>query len=253
MAGIESYAKWIGVPSSRFSLIHNGLNLSAISNVEAGAVEKFRDEFDLEPGTPTIAGVFRLSEEKRPLLFLKVIKSLHQTIPNLRVFVAGIGPLDRQFMAEISKLNLESVVTYLGRREDVPVLIQASSMLLLVSSNEGLPNVLMEAQYLERPVVCTRAGGSPEIVVDGQTGFIVEKDDFKGLVKRCREILTDQALAKKMGAAARRHIAENFAVEQMVQKTLDVYSIDPPQPPQLNGIPAKSRNDRDQAPMVGNL
>ena len=222
-AGIESYAKWIGIPASRFTLVHNGLNLEGISAFDQKAVAEFRTEFGVEDSTPVIAGIFRLSEEKRPLFFLQVVNELRRMIPGLRVFVAGIGALDQQFLAEISRLRLESVVTYLGRREDVPVVIQAANMLLLTSCNEGLPNVLMEAQYLERPVVCTRVGGAAEMVVDGQTGFILEKDDFRGIVRRCHEILTDPALAERLGQAAKRHIAENFAIEHMVEKTLDLY------------------------------
>ena len=96
----------------------------------------------------------------------------------------------------IDELGLENSVTLLGRREDVPELMQISSLLLLTSFFEGMPNVLMEAQAVGLPVVASNVGGVPDCMIDGETGYLVPQDDIEGFVRGCVELLQHDDLRR---------------------------------------------------------
>jgi glycosyltransferase involved in cell wall biosynthesis len=114
-------------------------------------------------------------------------------------------------------------VKLLGRREDVAELVKESDVLALLSEHEGTPNVVMEAQALGRPVVCTAVGGLPDIVQDGITGYLVEKDDKAKMVRRLVELLTSSELRSAMGAAAAARMAAEFSTEKLTARTLAAY------------------------------
>src|SRR5207245_1517505 len=108
----------------------------------AETVARFRQDMGLQPTTPVLAGVFRLDPEKRPLFFLSLIARLRSQMPNLRVLMAGCGILENDVKAEIERLGLANVVHLLGQRQDIPVILAASQVMLLTSEVEGTPNVV---------------------------------------------------------------------------------------------------------------
>jgi glycosyltransferase involved in cell wall biosynthesis len=122
----------------------------------------------------------------------------------------------------IQQRGISDYLKLLGRRDDVHELMQVSSLLLLTSSFEGTPNVVMEAQALGVPVVATKVGGVADIVVDGETGFLADKDDEAGLADRCVRILLDKTIRVRMGMAAKSRMAKLFSVETMVKQYLEL-------------------------------
>jgi glycosyltransferase involved in cell wall biosynthesis len=116
------------------------------------------------------------------------------------------------------ELGLEANVTLLGRRNDVAALMSCSSLLLLTSTHEGMPNVVMEAQLLGLPVVATRAGGTADLVLDGVTGSLRPIGDVRGLANACLSILNDPELRRRMGEAGRMHMAQDFSRKAMTDR-----------------------------------
>lgn len=222
-AGTNSYARWMRIADERFTVIHNGIDFSQIQAPSAKDLMAFQQEHSLTPDTPVIAGIFRLSPEKRPLLFLEAVSQARKQFPKLRAFVAGIGGLEKEMRIEMKRLGVEDCVTLLGRRRDIPTIMRAANLVLLTSSEEGLPNVLMEAQWLGIPVVATAVGGVPEVVVDQKTGFVCDRDDLDGIVSSITTLLGNPELRARMGLAGHAHIEKNFSVENMVKKTLQAY------------------------------
>jgi glycosyltransferase involved in cell wall biosynthesis len=126
--------------------------------------------------------------------------------------------------AAVQKLGLADTVTLLGRRHDVPVVLRAADALLLVSQQEGLPNVLLEAQYCERPVVSTRVGGAAECLVEDESGFLRDADDVAGLAEACARLLRDPELGARMGRKGREFVSAGFTLPRMVDATLGLYA-----------------------------
>jgi asparagine synthase (glutamine-hydrolysing) len=223
VVGRDSYADWIGISKDSIEVIPNAIDIAEYIRSDEGAGLSSREELGLPADSLVALGVFRLSPEKRPLLFLRIMKEVKAKLPQLKVLLAGVGPMMDEVQTEIGRLGMKGYVHVLGRRGDIPSLIKASDLLCLLSDNEGSPNVVMEAQALGRPVVCTAVGGAPEIVKDGVTGFLVARDDEHAMVTRVLEILSSPALRQKMGEEATRWIESTFSIDTLVRRTLSAY------------------------------
>lgn len=220
--GCDDYAHWIGISPDRVKYIGNAVSDELMPRLGNGAAVPIPGVPDLSSASPVILGVFRLSEEKRPLLFLDVCEKIHAIVPAVRVLIAGVGPLYAELAMAIQKKGIGDYVTLLGRRDDVNELMQLSSLLLLTSAYEGTPNVVMEAQAVGVPVVATDVGGVSDIVVDSETGFLADKDDAEALVRACSRILLDESIRSRMGAAAKSRIAKLFSVDTMAKQYLEL-------------------------------
>ena len=106
---------------------------------------------------------------------------------------------------------------------DARVLYDGLDVLVSASDAEGLPNVVLEAAASGRPIVATAAGGTPEIVIDGDTGVLVPVGDSDGLARGLIRVLDDRELAKRLGAAARERVSTAFGVDRFVAETAALY------------------------------
>jgi len=133
-----------------------------------------------------------------------------------------VGPMREALQARATERRLEGRLSLLGRREDVNVLMGLSSLLLLTSLKEGMPNIVLEAQSLGRPVVATDVGAVSEIVVHEETGLLCQSKDIDGLAAACVELLSDPAKTQRLGELGRRRMATRFEKNEMAQHYLDL-------------------------------
>lgn len=222
-AGAADYREWLGLPGERISVVRNGVDLSNLRPACGEALSAFREELGLRGGERVITGVFRLSEEKQPLLFLEVAKRLLERFEDLRFVVAGIGPLESEMRAFMSENGLDRRIHLLGRRTDVATIFSAATLTLLCSRQEGTPNVLLESQWLGCPVVSTRAGGAVDAVAHERSGLLVAVGDVNGLVAAATRLLEDEELRQRMVDFGHRFVEERFSVDRMIRETNDMY------------------------------
>ncbi|HVE88064.1 MAG TPA: glycosyltransferase, partial [Burkholderiaceae bacterium] len=215
------YARWIGVDERRVKLVPNAIDAGALA-VRHPEISELRKQFALAPGTPVVLGVFRLNEEKRPVLFVETFAAVVARVPSARAFVAGVGPLEQAMRQRITELNLQTSLTLLGRRDDVLELMGMSSLLLLTSNFEGMPNVVMEAQAVGIPVVAPDVGGVSDCMIDGKTGYVVDRDDVGAFSRRCIELLEDDELRARFGAAGALHVRHSFSRRAMAERYVEV-------------------------------
>ena len=217
----DDYAEWIGVAPERVVHVANAIEPQTFAIPDDAQIERARAELGISARTPVIVGAFRLAPEKSPSTFVEVCARVSARIPEARMFIAGVGSLRGDVEQLIAELGLKSHVKLLGRRSDVNVLMRLANVFLLTSNIEGMPNVLLEAQLVGTPVVSTRAGGSPDVVVDGETGILCNIGDVEALSTACIDLLRVPARARRMGTAARNHVLSTFSKERMVQGYLD--------------------------------
>jgi glycosyltransferase involved in cell wall biosynthesis len=221
-AGNEDYAQWIGCSKEAVALVPNAIEADDFVHDDRSSLETLRADHALEADAPVILGVFRLSEEKRPLTFIEVCARVAEEVPALRILIAGVGPCEGAMRRRIAELGLESRISLLGRRHDVSGLLATASLLLLTSAFEGMPNIVMEAQSAGVPVVASRVGGVPDCVVDGVTGFVLDLEDTRGFVSCCVQLLGDSALRARMGAAAADSMRRFFSKTALAERYLRV-------------------------------
>jgi asparagine synthase (glutamine-hydrolysing) len=216
----RDYAQWIGIDCERISWIPNAVDPDVFPIPDEDEVGKLRSELGIAPGTPVLLGVFRLSPEKDPLVFVETCARTAAKIPDLRILVAGVGPMQGAMEAAFADSGLSSRVRFLGRRGDVNVLMRLASVLLLASAKEGMPNVLLEAQLMGTPVVATRTGGTVDTVIDGVTAVLCPIGDTTALAGACTRILRNPSLGRKMGTAGRSHVLTSFPKTELANRHL---------------------------------
>lgn len=177
------------------------------------------------PSTVLLVGIVaRLSPEKNHQLLLDACRILKLKNILFHLVVVGDGPLRHTLEQTVTRYNLESSVTFLGMRQDVPTLIREFDIFVLSSRTEGVSLTLLEAMSCCVPVVASNVGGNPEVVSDGVTGFIVPQraDSF---AEKIEWLLVNDLCRKKMGRMGRERVLETFALQRASEQYLSLYNL----------------------------
>jgi len=140
-----------------------------------------------------------------------------------RLVLVGDGPLRAQVESEIEAAGLSQVVWLAGARDDVPAWMAAMDCFVLPSQAEGISNTLLEAMASGLPVVATDVGGNSELVVDGETGWLVPPQDPVALAGAMARLADDASMRQRMAAAARARAVSEFSLEAMVSAYQGMY------------------------------
>lgn len=216
----------VGVPAARVTRIYNGVD-GACFHPPAGARAPLPPEGFAAPGMMVIGSVGRMETVKDPLnlarAFLLLLERRPHARANLRLAMVGDGPLRMEVEALLHRGGAGDLVWLPGARDDVPVLLRGLDVFVLPSLAEGISNTILEAMASARPVVATRVGGNPELLVEEETGLLVPRGDSAALAEALGRYLDDPALARRHGTAGRRRVERAFSLERMVTAYADVY------------------------------
>lgn len=182
-------------------------------------------EFGFPAEAQIVVHVGNLRRVKGHRYLLAAARRVVDREPRARFLLVGLGPLAAQLAADARRLGLDGHVVFTGFRPDATALIGAADLFVLSSLHEGLPISLLEAMALGRPVVATRVGGIPEVVVPGETGMLVDPADVEGLAAEVLSLLGDPDRRHRMGEMARRHVRQRYGMHQMVAAVEDVYRL----------------------------
>jgi sugar transferase (PEP-CTERM/EpsH1 system associated) len=215
-------ARWleltVGVEPGRIRQLYSGVDTTRFSPLPAAEGTNRPGE-----GAITIGTVGRLDPVKNQAALLAAFAALRSRFPGLRLTLIGDGPLRAALEAQADALGLAGAVTFTGARNDTPDLMRCLDVFVLPSLNEGISNTVLEAMATGLPVVAARVGGNPELVVDGVTGRLYEPADAAALELALLPYLTDPALGRAHGRAGRDRVVQNFSLDAMVRRYLDLY------------------------------
>ena len=209
-----------GVPAAAIHVVPDGVDLHRV--VQRASRETLAT-LGIRAGAPLVVQVAQLVGHKDPLNFVRAIAHVRESVPGVQAIMAGDGPLRGEVEREARALGLEGVVRVVGFRSDADAILAAADVACLSSREEGMGSVLLDALAFARPIAATRAGGIPEVVVDGESGLLAQPRDPVALGNAIARLLTDRALAGRVAANARAR-AEAFSVERMVNGTVEVYA-----------------------------
>lgn len=219
-AGARAYAEWLELPEDAIKVVHNAVDVDD----EAGAAalrRQYRAALGIDERTPIVGGVFRMSPEKRPFLWLDVAAMVREKIPNVRFLLVGNGVQFDDVRARAEQLGLTSAVVFADLELHPAAAIAAMDLLFVASRMEGFPNVILEAQALGVPVATTPGGGSPEAVIDGKTGCVFGRDTTaRVMAHKIADLLQDRTWRKKAAVLAPQHVKASFSVGRMVDQML---------------------------------
>ena len=128
-----------------------------------------------------------------------------------------------QLLARRAQLGLDQNVIFLGKRTDIASLLASADVFLLPSRSEGLSNALLEAMASRLPVVATRVGGNPEVVSEGESGYLVEAEDAQTMAARLINLLVDRTQAQAKGRKGCAIVEARFTVDTMVARMVAAY------------------------------
>jgi glycosyltransferase involved in cell wall biosynthesis len=212
----QQLSKDFRVSTTKIKVIHNSIPVSQYNKPEN---PKLRSELNQGTGWPIILTVARLDDQKGHTYLLEAMAN----IPEAIVVLVGDGPTRTTLEAQAEQLGISARVRFLGYRTDIPDLLASSDFFVLPSIYEGFPLSILEAMAAGKAVVATAVGGTPEAVLDGETGYLVPPGDSAALAHAIRRVLVDTELAHEMGVAGGRRVQERFPITNMVQCVTNVY------------------------------
>ena len=192
----------------RTLVIHTGIDATSRPRARPGE------------GVPAIVSVGRFQAPKDAI---SLVRALALLVGEHRAALVGDGPERAAAVAEARRLGVEEAVVFEGERDDVPEILASSHIFVLSSRSEALPVSILEAMAAGLPVVATRVGGVPELVVDGETGLLVAAGDARALADALQRLVDDPDLRVRLGAAGRARVEEQFRLDSFLEAHKDLY------------------------------
>lgn len=226
-AGARDYADWLGFDVDGVRIVHGGVDFRRLvqADMEAQAA-RHRAALGIPQSAPVVGGVFRLSEEKQPLLWVETAAKLANTNPDIHFVVCGDGPYRSRMRERASELGIADRLHLPLSQRDIGSWYMTMTVLLSTASRLGPSEVMAEAQYLGIPVVALASGGAPEVIEDGVTGHCVADSDVRSLSDQVRACVQDEGWRTACRERARAHAVDRFGVDAMIGRMLAVYALD---------------------------
>lgn len=199
----------------RVQIIRNGVDTALFP---AQQDRSAREEFGFCLSDPVVGIVAALRPEKDHVTFLRAARIVVNELPRARFLIVGDGPARADLESLSAELGIEENVHFTGTRHDIARLLGAIDVFALSSFTvECFPMALLEAMASARPAVCTNVGGVGEMILHGDTGYLVPAHDHRSLATRLVELLRNPDAARRMGLAGRHRVESEFSLQRSVE------------------------------------
>jgi glycosyltransferase involved in cell wall biosynthesis len=211
------------VPPPRLTVIQGAVDSHRFHPRIAG--DHIREEFGLDPQTPLVGIVARIAPSRGHLLLIEAFALVHAAIPAARLLIVGKGEFRPRVEEQVRDLGLADAVIFAGyREEDLPEILAALQVfVLLAPGSEGSCRAVLEAMAMGKAVVATRVGALADIVLDGETGLLVDPLSPTALAHAISRLLRAPEQAQQMGLRGRLRIEQGFSRERQVEDVLRLY------------------------------
>ncbi len=208
------------IPAVKIEVVHEGVDVERIVGLPHGNLHA---ALFLPTHSPIVGAIGALVAQKAHHTLVDAAALVVKRVSDVRFVILGEGELRPQLEKQIKHLHLERHVFLAGFRPDVFELLKDVDLFALSSTHEGMCTSLVDAMAAEKAAVATAVGGVPEVLADGETGFLVPPRDAEALAARIVQLLTDRTLRDRMGHAALARARRLFTVERMVEETAGAY------------------------------
>ncbi|MBA4031207.1 MAG: glycosyltransferase [Planctomyces sp.] len=220
--GVRSHARDVWrLPADRLVVIPNGLDVSKWRSV----TPIDRASLRIPANAEVLLSVGRLDYQKGIDLLLQAFATVSRERPLARLVIAGEGPLRPQLESLANGLpHGADRVHFLGQRADIPALLAMCDLFVLASRWEGMPNALMEAMAAGKPCVATRVEGIPELLRQGEAGWLVDGENETALAATIQAALSDPTARQAFGRAAQEISVKDFTADSMIDRYAQLYA-----------------------------
>jgi glycosyltransferase involved in cell wall biosynthesis len=215
---LEDFAKTFEFPKDKINTIPIGINVASGGPLSDELTAIFENG-------PVLLNVGSFVPEKNHIGLLSIFNKILTRVPHARLVLVGKGKLENEIKDKASELGIMHKVYFLGNRTDVQTMMRVSQAFLLPSLIEGLPAVILEAQFNKLPVTAYDVGGISEVITNGETGWLVQKDDEDGFVRAVIEsIQTNPAKIERIIERGRDQVLCDYDNVKIAERFLKIYS-----------------------------
>lgn len=197
--------------------------VEALPTLSSQARQQARKEFLDSQHNYLLISVGRLSAQKAFGDLFTALSLVVDEFPDVRLIIAGEGNQRKVLETKIKSLQMEKHIQLLGGRNDVPILLSASDIFVSSSHWEGLPIAVLEGMSAGLPIIGTRVGDMPYVVVEGETGLLVDPGDINKLALALRQLLEDGKTRRQMGVTGRKRMETIYSAKMWVDTLLEYY------------------------------
>ena len=206
------------IPPERVEVLHNGVDTRALDPARSRNRARMRLSIGVPEGSLLLSAVGRLTEVKNHPFLLRTMATVFPQVPEAMLALVGEGGQLERLQTLSRELNIADRVRFVGHRNDIPEILGATDLLVHTSLMEGCPNVVLEAMAMAKPVIATDVGGTPELVVHGETGLLVPSGDEEALSQAILSLALDRAERLRLGEAGRGRALRLFDRDAQVGK-----------------------------------
>jgi glycosyltransferase involved in cell wall biosynthesis len=212
----EELVQVFHIPAHKLQVIHNAVDLGRYASP---AVQQPPIELARYQQRPVVLTVARLDKQKGHITLLEAAAQIQEAV----FVLVGDGPERTSLQAICQSLGLGERVIFAGFRSDIPNWLAHCDLFVLPSLYEGLPLSILEAMAAGKPVIASAIPGNDELIVHGESGWLVPPGDAVQLTQALRALLADPALAQRLALAGQARVRKEFSVQTMVQQVEQLY------------------------------
>jgi glycosyltransferase involved in cell wall biosynthesis len=213
------------IPAEIVELIYQGTEVDRFTSTDETKKEAFNRYKLPENAGPVLASVGSFEERKGQIILLEAIAELSKgALPNVHAMMVGDGPDEEMLKGKVKEMGLESNVTFFPFTREPNYIFDRIDILTLPSLyKEGLPNVILEAMSMNLPVIASEMAGIPEVVINGETGYMVKPGDVKEFVEAVIKLWESPEVCAQMGKNARKLMEDKMDKKHQFGAFLDYF------------------------------
>ena len=217
---VADFYRYHGYTQQRVSVIPNGVHVPGPPVKDR---KRMLAEFGIPASAKVVGYVGRMARQKRVHDLVWAIQLLRQVTEDVYLLIIGDGPERDRCVDRARHYACEHVIRFAGHRDDAAEIMPHLNVFWLASDFEGMSNSLMEAMAAGVPAVVSDIPANCELVVDGETGYVVRVGDSVGFCQFTDRIMSDSALTRRLGDASRARMRNYFSVQAMIDAHMRVY------------------------------
>lgn len=211
----------LGVPAEKIEVVRSGFDFSSYAGLSRR--NELRSELGIGDDVHLVLSAARFRPSKGVEYAIRAFAAANEERPKSHLVIAGEGEQFDYLVKLSQNLGASESITFLGRRNDIPDLLAASDSMLLASLNEGLPRISIEAMAAGKPVIATDVGGTSEVVINNETGILVQPKDIEAVTSGIIGLIDSAELCTRLGETGRRHVQHNYSVDNYVARLDSLY------------------------------
>ncbi len=214
-----------GVDPENVEVISSGIDFSSFEEDSSALTSKdyLHREFSFAVDDYLVGIVAHLADHKGHQYLIQATKILKQQAPKIKTIIVGEGPLSMELDRQAKELDVEDIIFFLGFRKDIPKILSSLDLFVLSSHLEGMGSSILDAMASRLPVVATKVGGIPEVVIHGETGLLVPPRNPSALARAILMLYSDKTLASRLGQKGYELVHRKFSAEAMADKVVRLY------------------------------